>query len=111
MMAIDTDRKRIEAAFRQLRKQGFEAHARFWCCQSCGYAAITNVKHHVFYHRQDAEALDRNGNLKPGSRLHISVGPGVADGVALVTALRQQLLDVEWDGAIGTRPAVIGRQF
>ncbi len=48
------DRDKLEAAFTELRGKGFEAHARFWCCQSCGCAALEeDVPKYIFWHDQD----------------------------------------------------------
>lgn len=49
-----TDRERLEKAFAELSKAGFQAHTRFWCCMSCGLAALPDdTTQWVFWHEQD----------------------------------------------------------
>jgi hypothetical protein len=65
----DPIRKRITQGFREIRKEGFFARQRYWCCQSCGWSAasgeiaerrekgkvITGI---CFYHQQDTPDWD-----------------------------------------------------
>lgn len=47
---------RLNKSFRDLRKQGYFAKQNFWCCNSCGWGAMTQEesKKAVFYHEQEA---------------------------------------------------------
>ena len=105
---------KLNAAFANLRKQGFIARQNFACCGSCaGYEISTyvkdlkparqaKVKGAITYNRQDGQAAF--------GRLYIGFGPvgvhGVGDfglpaeevGKALVEALTAQGLQVEWNG-------------
>ncbi len=67
-------RSKVLDVFKELRKQGFLARAKFLCCQSCaGYELATraeamltdgkNVKGAVFWTRQDEESFWRTGRL------------------------------------------------
>lgn len=98
-----TDHDRIKAAFAALRKQGFFARMNFWCCQSCAWADVPEGKPNVaFYHKQDAEAFDRWGNISPkrGGVLHIA---HAGNSQIIVDALRATGLAVTWDGTDATR--------
>lgn len=48
------DRQRLQKALDALQTQGYETHARFWCCMSCGLAALKEeTTDYVFWHEQD----------------------------------------------------------
>jgi hypothetical protein len=55
----------VSIAFKALRKQGFFARQGFFCCQSCGWAAVPEAKGKaaIFYHKQDLDGLLQNGDL------------------------------------------------
>lgn len=54
-------KENLNKAFRELRKLGYFARQDFYCCQSCGWAAIPmDAKKVVFYHHQDAAELKKN---------------------------------------------------
>jgi hypothetical protein len=56
-------KSQITAAFRKLRKAGYIAKQKFWCCQSCGWAALPDdAEKVVFYHAQDADCI-QNGDF------------------------------------------------
>jgi len=61
-----TDKEKIKKAFVHLRNVGYFARMNFMCCQGCGWAAVPKGKKKkvVFYHKQDADSFDDNGNLK-----------------------------------------------
>jgi hypothetical protein len=55
-------KEQINAGFRNLRKAGYFAKQNWWCCQSCGVAAIPETENKdVSYHAQDAERLRETG--------------------------------------------------
>lgn len=55
--------KELNTAFRTLRKNGYFARQNFWCCSSCGCAAVpeTHSETFAFYHRQDGQRLAKTG--------------------------------------------------
>ena len=93
--------RRIDDAFSALRQQGFFAKAHHTCCQSCGLANIPEDKKmaYVFYHMQDAEGLKQDGVC------YLAWG---GCGQTICTALRDQHLEVDWDGSEHIRIAVTG---
>lgn len=50
-------------AFAELRQAGYFARMDFWCCQSCGWAAVPKHEAHkvVFFHNQDTDQLIETG--------------------------------------------------
>jgi hypothetical protein len=61
-----TDRQTVGLIFRALRRTGIFARQSYSCCQGCAWDEAEEErggKPFVFYHQQDAEAFDRNGNL------------------------------------------------
>lgn len=117
-------RARIRAAFTALRaNDNIYARANFMCCQNCGCTAIAEKNQqrekgeryagYVFYHRQDADALDREGNVRAGETLYLSFG-GFADDAAtlrvgkrVLETLRDMGLHAAWNGTAGRRIAVL----
>ena len=127
---------KLNAAFNNLRKQGFIARQNFSCCSSCaGYelasyvkelspAKQAKVKGAITYTRQDGQdAFEDRSRRWPyhnrGPRtLLIGYGPigvhGVGDfglptaevGQALKAALEAEGLQVDWDGDPDKRIAV-----
>lgn len=110
-----TDCDRLDAAFAELESSGIVARQNFWCCGTCGLAAIddelkeaesrgTEVRGYTFYHEQDTEAaVDGRGvYLYFGA-----VADGEADALAIAreiqTALQFYGLETEWDGTYGRR--------
>jgi hypothetical protein len=93
--------RRIDDAFAALRAQGFFAKAHHTCCQSCGLAEIPDNKEdsYVFYHMQDADYLKEDGIC------YLAWG---GCGQTICTALRDQHLEVDWNGSEHTRIAVTG---
>ena len=94
------DRKRISNAFKELRKRGWFARSNFWCCQSCGCAAVPNSfkNKFVFYHKQDAASFDKSGNLTgDGRQMYLSHGCG-GNGFEVVAILNKHDLLADWDG-------------
>lgn len=87
---------KINVAFRTLRKRGYFARQNFWCCQTCGCAAVPedHAKSYVFYHNQDAETLKKDG----GTFLAWD-----GDGDEIVKCCLEAGLIVKWDGNKNTR--------
>ena len=127
---IDTDK--LNAAFKNLRKQGFIARQSFSCCSSCaGYKIATDVKEMkeakrakvkgwVFYTRQDVARPRERWSYRGGTqRLFLAYGPvsvhevgdfglpTVEVGQAIKAALEEQGLKVEWDGDPNKRIEVV----
>lgn len=104
-----TIRESIKAAFRRLRKLGYEAHMDWWCCQTCGCAALkAGTVNYVFYHDQDAAAFGRDGNLG-GDRGGLYLAWG-GDGNVIRSALEDEGLSVEWNGKDDQCIVVTGRK-
>lgn len=126
-LTSQTDKAKVTAAFKALRRRGFIARQNYKCCGSCaGYALAERVKEDVlnggelpvngvYYHQQDNDAFGRDGNLT--STLYLRHGIDVildpdlkppleyvsnpeSTGV-IVEALRKQGLDAEWTGDMG----------
>jgi hypothetical protein len=89
-------RTNLSNAFAQLRKQGYVAKQNFLCCQSCGWAALSEeeAKLAVFYHSQDAQGL------RKGDDLHLC---WAGNGEEIVDVLKNYGLDVEWEGTTNRR--------
>ena len=53
----------LTKAFKELRKNGYFAKQNWKCCQSCGWAAMTDeeAEKAVFYHKQDNDTLKSKG--------------------------------------------------
>lgn len=82
---------KLTIAFRKLRKAGYFAKQNFFCCQSCGWAIMTDeqAEKAVFYHAQD------NEDKKEGKPFHLA---WAGDGNEICNILRESGLTVEWDG-------------
>jgi hypothetical protein len=120
-------KQRIVIAFKALRKQGYICRQDFWCCQSCGCSAISQMKKakgqdnpkFVFWHHQDTSGFhDATSNFSHRMRGYerlkaMNVGepelpnpPGLyvswgGDGEAIVKALNDAKLVTDWDGTAG----------
>ncbi len=117
---VEVHKGNLDAAFKQLRKEGFFARQSFMCCGSCGMAkAAVEIKAGVaagkltpagvvFYHKQDAE------DLKEGRDLYLSFSRGPTDnpanflttaevGQRIVAVLNKHGVETEWDGSPATR--------
>lgn len=93
--------RRIDDAFAALREMGFFAKANHTCCQSCGTAEIPEDKKnaYVFYHMQDTDYLKEDGIC------YLAWG---GCGQTICSALREEGLEVDWDGSEHTRIKVSG---
>lgn len=87
-------RRRVSAAFRTLRKQGYVAKQNYWCCNGCGTSALAqeygaDCEKWLFYNKQ---AGDR---LRAGKQFRLTWG---GNGWQIAYALREQGLEVDWNG-------------
>lgn len=82
------DRDRLDVAFAELREFGF-ATAVGGCCQTCVLAELKRdgpVGCWCFYHDQDAENFDADGNIEQGQRIYLSWGADDEDDLDLLLA-------------------------
>ena len=93
---------RIRAAFKELRNNGYFSRMNFWCCQSCGWAAVPKGKGEkvVFFHSQDAHTLERDGDCYLA---------WAGDGEFIVETLKKYGLEPEWNGDRHTRIKIHSR--
>ena len=108
LQAAPVVRKRVRAAFMELRQTGLICRMGFRCCMSCATAELEpmlqkrGLSAAVYFHRQDDESF------RDGHDLHIRHAPLDGDdteawkalGYQVVSALEAQGLTVEWDGDI-----------
>ncbi len=59
-----TDRERVQAGFKTLRKAGYAARMGFMCCGSCASSALGNEDKAAFYSEQSNDSYARSGTLK-----------------------------------------------
>jgi hypothetical protein len=90
----------LNKAFKLLRKLGYFARQNFWCCQSCGWAAVPEGKENkaVFYHHQD------NHSRVSGDPFYIAWS---GDGHEICRVFTECGISVEWDGNSDTRIKLI----
>jgi hypothetical protein len=122
---ITAGRKRLRAAFADLRKAGYLARQNYLCCYGCAGYALTGraaelvaagkaVRGAVFYHRQDADDLAKLGRCYLGfGPLHHSPGAGKPEqtigihpeevGYELMAVLHRHNIAAAWDGNPDTR--------
>lgn len=110
-----TDCDRLDAAFDELNQRGILARHHWWCCQTCGHAAMPEerdatiargapARGYAFYHAQDTEAA------ADGQGLYLAFG-AFEDGDAatetiageVVSTLAKHGLDTRWDGSVKAR--------
>jgi len=82
----------VNKGFRNLRKLGYVAHQDFWCCSTCGWAALTDEEANkaVFYHHQDKQSMIETG------KLYLAWS---GDGNEIVKLFTDLGLKVVWDGS------------
>lgn len=92
----------LSKAFRALRKEGYVAKQNFMCCQSCGWAELSEKESEkaVFYHNQDYR------DLKRGDDLYLA---WAGDGNLITKTLIENGMTISWDGTTNTR--IIVRSF
>ncbi len=127
-----TDLERIESAFGELEERGFFAATDHACCGSCGVSELPeDTGQYVFFHLQDSgsffddpwsvrdhwlETSESDGVLR--RKLYLNYGDHPHDpkafidddlkaGRIVVEALKRAGLEVEWNGEIDSRIAVL----
>jgi hypothetical protein len=92
-------RRKLTQAFKALRRDGYFAEQNWWCCQTCGLAAVPADQRDrlVFYHTQDAYFLRESGEV-------CLCWSG--DGHHIKQRLEQAGLFVQWNGEEGDRLCV-----
>lgn len=90
----------LAKAFRELRKHGYTAKMNWWCCQSCGWAGLTDeeAQKAVFFHAQDAT------HRRAGDNFCLAWH---GDGAFIVSVLNENGVKTEWDGSSKQRITVI----
>lgn len=114
-------RRRIQAAFKELRRQGFIAKSNFACCMTCAVAELQDIGNEkrrnkaVYWHRQDEEHFRETELLN--IRFCYIPSKGVDGdtsclehqvGEQVFVALRKASLNVEWEGDPGKCIVVAG---
>lgn len=119
---IASNKEKLNAAFKLLRKNNLIARQNFGCCGSCGSYEIATkmeelldqgkaVNGYVFFNRQGAEALRGDGYRPADGTLYLSYADGSTNkypnntplsglevGRMLAVALTEVGLVFEWDG-------------
>jgi hypothetical protein len=112
-----TDNDRLDAAFQTLeRDYGVLARQDYWCCQTCGTAAIadeltaTRKKKaggaigYTFFHNQDTEsAVDGGGLFLAYGGAALTDQSTRAVGRVIVDVLADHKLRPDWDHDVNTR--------
>ena len=90
----------LTKAFAALRKAGYFAKQNFWCCQTCGWAAVPDeqAKKAVFYHNQD------NARKKAGKPFMLAWS---GDGNQICKILNDNGIKTNWSGDEDNRIEVI----
>ena len=88
-------RKAIRQAFKEIRKEGVYARMNLMCCQTCAWAAISEVHPEddypvIFFHGQDDQNLKDSG--------YVYLGHDGNAGDVAVPILEKHGLKVTWDG-------------
>jgi len=98
---MTTNKEQINKAFKELRRVGYFAKQDFWCCQSCGWGAMTDkeAEKAVFYHRQDLERFKETGELMLAWS---------GNGAEIVRIFEHFGLKINWNGLGDTRISVRG---
>lgn len=92
------NKQKLNIAFRKLRKEGYYAKQNFWCCQSCGLAAIPEDKDsYVFYHSQDFEDLKKYGTC------YLT---WAGNTNKIINILNEAGVWTEWDGNLNSRISI-----
>lgn len=89
-----TDR-RVVVAMRLLRKLGYFAKWKFWCCQGCGIASLPEgTTKYAFAHKQDTQSWRKNG---------FACLTWGGDGQEIFNVLAEAGLFPKWNGEGNTR--------
>lgn len=116
----EADYPKVVRAFQALADQAILARMNFACCQTCGHqqigddvADIDNWRGYAFFHEQDAERLGEEPctlYLAYGT-FDDSVVTDAAVATEVAQALRDQGLQVEWDGTTTARVGVVNLRW
>ena len=105
---MSADRKRLAAAFRELRKQGWWARMNHLCCQTCLTYDTDDDKPYIGFHAQDNERIPESGYT------YLTHGPPAWGGRSpiywsqlAVMVIEDHGLVVEWDGTMASRIKVM----
>jgi len=92
----ESEKPNLRRAFSDLRKAGYFARMNFWCCQSCGWAAVPDEKADkaVFYSNQDNEELKTKG------RCFLTWD---GDPKEIINILQENNIMTEWKGSPNSR--------
>lgn len=89
---------KVQTAYKRLRRQGYVCRSTFMCCSGCACyelgAKYGDDHPYVFFHKQDAERASKGGPL------YLAWG---GNGDEIADTLREEGLEVEWDGSDLTR--------
>jgi len=87
---------KIDIAFSKLEAAGYFTRKNFWCCQTCGVAAVPDdaAENYIFYHEQDADTLRDTGSC------YLCFA---GDGSFICTTLNKAGIATEWDGSDRSR--------
>ena len=91
-LEFSKNKKLLNKGFKKLRKLGYVAFQDFWCCSSCGWAALSDeqAKKAVFYHHQDKVSMLEKGEVYLSWSGH---------GNEIVKVFTDLGLEVDWDGS------------
>jgi len=95
---VRTLKRRVDAAFRALKKQGVFCRRNFLCCQSCGTAAVPDGTPYVFWHGQDEDGLRESGTVRLAFGAPGKDGKTVTLGRIIVSAMKAAGVRAVWDG-------------
>lgn len=95
-------REKLTEGFSVLRRHGYFARQNWKCCNTCGLYAIPEGKDEkfVFYHAQSA--ADLRDAERTGGRVGVYLNWG-GSGDFITHILRQEGLNVKWDGDSGRK--------
>ncbi|UQA95865.1 DUF6891 domain-containing protein [Streptomyces halobius] len=99
-----TDADRVAEVFAALERQGLTARMNFGCCSRCALSEIDGERAEsdhgfVFFHHQDTETVADDGGLSIRYGAYADSGrDSVEVGKAVVAALTEAGLPVEWNG-------------
>ena len=105
-----TDKEMVNQIFKAFRQAGYIAKQNNMCCSTCGWAAIENqygrdVEKAVFYHRQNADAFNKDKMLT--YPLYLT---WMGDGEELVRIIEENGMKAEWKGTEAYRISILPSQ-
>lgn len=118
-----TDCDRLDAAFEELNAAGIMARHDWWCCNTCGTAAMpdefarlgglwrgTPIVGYVFYHRQQTESAVEGGGifLGYGTTDFVSTDQDYEERSVAIAHVAKKVLEshklaVSWDGTFARK--------